>query len=148
MRKVYLLFILLITGLAVASAQTPTIGVSFKASSGITTTGSLKDGHEAARQDSALVSTSGNGTTEFLWTHRKNSSYPYVLSVNNNRGYVYVPYDADDALGTAFANGGTWDILFRLDSKMARNINASYVLKYFLTFLMDYNLNHDIKEIY
>ncbi len=129
MRKVYLLFILLITGLAVASAQTPTIGVSFKASSGITTTGSLKDGHEAARQDSALVSTSGNGTTEFLWTHRKNSSYPYVLSVNNNRGYVYVPYDADDALGTAFANGGTWEILFRLDSKMARNINASYVLK-------------------
>lgn len=130
MRKVYLLFILLITGLASAGAQT--LGVSFQIAdekntkdqtierfnSQIKLTGSDKANHTYGICPNADV----NSTADW-WCPSVGGTYVAHLNnfntvskVKRTNSYVYVKYNANDALGTAFANGGTWELLFRLSA--------------------------------
>ena len=132
MRKVYLLFILLITGLASAVAQTPVIGVSFKGAdekntkaetierfnSQIKLTGSDKANHTyGVCPQAALTSTADWWCPSVGGTYVAHlNNFNVVSEVKRTNSYVYVKYNADDALGTAFANGGTWELLFRLSA--------------------------------
>ena len=130
MRKVYLLFILLITGLASAVAQVPVpepvLGVSFNAE------GIVLSGKDAANH---TWGTGGSGI-DYTYIFQDPNTGKYIGATNCRKtnsaktaeaggGYYYVKYNSTDALGTTFANGGTWEILFRLDSKLAKNPTKS-----------------------
>ena len=111
MRKVYLLFILLITGLASASAQTPVIGVSFGSDpNNLVLTGTAAEGRTGKSYKTHINN---------RWIYRDPLTGKYIGTTDNDTyGFYYVMYDADDDIGRTFSgNTITWELLFRLDKK-------------------------------
>ena len=115
MRKVYLLFILLITGLASAVAQVePLCNITFK----------KENGTKTRVQNTG---TAGNAVSEYTTDVSKTGTVVNPMKTNGDLGqyigytsgdidgYYWCKYDADDELGKAFASTVTWEFLFRFD---------------------------------
>ena len=134
MKKFKTLFLTAVVCLGTASAQTPVIGVSFQKASG--TSGTIEyansvmklSGSDKANHTYGACPQINLGGTGDYCCYSDAASKKYVLHVNNTAaGYFWVKYNADDALGTAFANGGTWELLFRLSAFTANNYDAEGV---------------------
>ena len=127
MKRFKTLLILAVIGMATALAQTPLVGVSFKKAtgSGIDAANSIVNltGTDKANHTFGACPNIDTGSTADYCCYSHSGTY--VLHVNNTQsGFFWVKYNADDALGTAFANGGTWEILFRLSAIPANNYDA------------------------
>lgn len=128
MKRFKTLLILAVIGLmtAVAQVPTPVLGVSFDEN------GIVLSGTDAANASHVTgVAKTGVGSTTTLLDPVTGKYVGYTnnsASTDKNKGggaYFYVKYNADDAVGQAFANGGTYEVLFRLDGKQAATTNTS-----------------------
>ena len=118
MRKVYLLFILLITGLASAVAQVsvpePLCNITFK-----------KENSSKTRVQN--TGTAGNAVSEYTTNVSRTGTVVNPMKTDGEfgqyigytsgdiDGYYWCKYNADDDLGKAFASTVTWEFLFRFD---------------------------------
>ena len=118
MKRLKTLLILAVTslGMVVAQVPEPVIGVTFS-SKDFTTTGNINLTGTDAANHTAGVANSGIGKT---WVYQDPYTNQFVGTTDNTGGsYYWVKYNSTDAFGTAIANGGTWEMLFRLNSVLS-----------------------------
>lgn len=106
---------------AVAQVPDPVIGVTFS-SKDFTTRGNINLTGTDAANHTAGVAKSGMAQT---WVYQDPYTNQFVGTTDNTGGsYYWVKYNSTDAFGTAIANGGTWEILFRLNSVLSITTNT------------------------
>ncbi len=93
------------------TAQTPLVNINFTEKGGVNT-GTFEKELKAFDDSYATV------------VYDPIKKMYYGCTSQDSRGFYYMNYDIDDALGQAFSEAATWEILFRLDKQQAYSYNS------------------------
>jgi|GEM_PF-211935 len=111
MKKCFILFSLLFINI-LGYAQTPLVDISFDAG------GPVNNG----QFDQPMTSFDAAYTSSRYNPIKK--TYMGCTS-RDSRGFYYMLYNAEDALGKAFSTAATWELLFRLDAQICSSYSGS-----------------------